>query len=64
MINEPSLIDFLMDSLILMDKSLEKSDVNAALKKVHECIAKIKEHKETKKFHTCEHSGITFEVKD
>jgi DnaJ-class molecular chaperone len=42
MIDEPSLIDFLMVSLNQMDKSLQLNDMNATLRKVHECIARIK----------------------
>ena len=60
MISQSELIDFLMESLVLMDKSLEKNDVNSAIKKVHECIAQIKIFKENQ-ITNCTESGIIFD---
>jgi len=45
-INAESLLDELLESLILIDENLAANDVNSALKKTHECMAKIKSHKE------------------
>lgn len=62
--DKEDIVDFLMSSLINIDESLEKKDINAAVRKVHECIEKIKFNQETERYYTCEHSGCTFKVKE
>ncbi len=41
-----NLLSSLMESLVAIDEHLAASDVNSALKKTHECMAKIKSYKE------------------
>jgi hypothetical protein len=40
--NDPFFMDFLIESLVEIDKSLEKHDINAALRQLHECIATVR----------------------
>lgn len=42
MTDEASMVDSIIESLISMDESMVKNDFNAVLRKIHECLAFLK----------------------